>query len=83
MTFQEYEDLKARYDEVSRQVQESDDVISSIEKERDFYFTKLRKIEIICQDNEDEKKIDISKIFDVLYETEEGFAEPEEGEEET
>lgn len=83
MTFQEYEDLKARYDEVSRQVQESDDVISSIEKERDFYFTKLRKIEIICQDNEDEKKIDISKIFDVLYETEEGFAAPEEGEEET
>lgn len=51
-------------------MQESDEVISGIEKERDFYFTKLRKIEILCQDNEAEKKIDVSSVFNVLYETE-------------
>ncbi|KAI6182653.1 Eb1 [Aphelenchoides bicaudatus] len=78
---QEYESLKARFDEINRQLQESDDVINSIEKERDFYFTKLRKIEIICQDHETDAQIDIKKIFDVLYETEEGFEQPEDGDE--
>ncbi|KAI6178558.1 Microtubule-associated protein RP/EB family member 3 [Aphelenchoides besseyi] len=75
---QEYDDLKTRFDDVNRQLQESDEVIVGIEKERDFYFTKLRKIEILCQDIEQESKsIEIARILDVLYEVEEGFAPPE------
>jgi len=77
---QEYEDLKTRFEDVNRQLNESDEVISGIEKERDFYFTKLRKIEILCQDHEQEQSININKIFDILYETEEGFAPPEDDE---
>ncbi|KAF1586078.1 UNVERIFIED_CONTAM: Microtubule-associated protein RP/EB family member 3, partial [Eudyptes robustus] len=78
---QEYEDVKSKYEEALQQIRESDDIIAGIEKERDFYFTKLRKIEILCQDNETEVKITIDKIFEILYETEEGFAPPEEDEE--
>ncbi|CAD5206621.1 unnamed protein product [Bursaphelenchus okinawaensis] len=78
---QEYEDVKVKYEEAVHQIRESDDVIAGIEKERDFYFTKLRKIEILCQDNEAEVKIAVDKIFEILYETEDGFAPPEEDEE--
>ncbi|CAG5118894.1 unnamed protein product [Candidula unifasciata] len=50
-----------------------------LEKERDFYFNKLREIEVICQDNEGAPHI--KEIMDVLYATEEGFAPPEDEQE--
>ncbi|KAK7501084.1 hypothetical protein BaRGS_00007569 [Batillaria attramentaria] len=46
-----------------------------LEKERDFYFGKLRDIEVICQENEDSQLM--KNIMDILYATEEGFAPPE------
>lgn len=46
-----------------------------LEKERDFYFNKLREIEIICQDHD--ALGHVKEIMDVLYATEEGFAPPE------
>ncbi|XP_073991293.1 microtubule-associated protein RP/EB family member 1-like [Rhodnius prolixus] len=45
------------------------------EKERDFYFGKLRDIEDICQKYEGETPI-IQIILDVLYATAEGFEPP-------
>ena len=91
--------MKARFDEVSRSLIETEEAIagtfcvrtrasikqtlliikrfSGVEKERDFYFTKLRKIEILCQDNEQEARMDVAKVFEILYETEDGFAPPE------
>ena len=41
-----------------------------LEKERDFYFSKLREIEVLCQECEQEDIPVIKKIFDVLYATE-------------
>lgn len=46
-----------------------------LEKERDFYFNKLREIELICQENQGKETID--GIFEILYKTEYGFAQPE------
>ena len=44
--------------------------IDGLEKERDFYFGKLRDIELICQEGENDTSPVLSKIMDVLYATE-------------
>uniref|UniRef100_A0A1I7XHM6 Calponin-homology (CH) domain-containing protein n=1 Tax=Heterorhabditis bacteriophora TaxID=37862 RepID=A0A1I7XHM6_HETBA len=72
--------LKEQLDEATRQLAESDTVIASLEKERDFYFSKLRQIEVMCQDNESLGTVEVSRMLEVLYETEEGFAPPEDEE---
>lgn len=48
----------------------------ALEKERDFYFGKLRDIELLCQSNKTESTL-VSRIFEILYATEEGFASPD------
>ncbi|BCS22482.1 microtubule-binding protein BIM1 [Aspergillus puulaauensis] len=63
------------------------DAIGGLEKERDFYFAKLRDIELLLQnaveaDPELEKDDDslVKHIQGILYSTEEGFEIPAEGE---
>ncbi|KAL1269941.1 hypothetical protein QQF64_032230 [Cirrhinus molitorella] len=51
--------------------------IADMEKERDFYFGKLRNIELICQDKEGEGDPTLQRIVDILYATDEGFVIPE------
>ncbi|XP_078069160.1 microtubule-associated protein RP/EB family member 3-like isoform X2 [Mustelus asterias] len=51
--------------------------VDGLEKERDFYFSKLRDIELICQEHESENNPAIQRIVEILYATEEGFAPPE------
>ncbi|MCP9264622.1 hypothetical protein DINM_022740 [Dirofilaria immitis] len=65
--------LKRELEEVKEQVAEGDN-------ERDFYFSKLRQIEVICQDNEQIGTVDVARVLAILYETEEGFAPPDENE---
>ncbi|XP_073436807.1 microtubule-associated protein RP/EB family member 1 isoform X2 [Dendrobates tinctorius] len=52
--------------------------VEDLEKERDFYFGKLRNIELICQENEGESDPVLRKIVDILYATDEGFVIPDE-----
>lgn len=52
--------------------------LDGLEKERDFYFGKLRDIEVLCQEHESENLPVLKKILDILYETTDGFAPPEE-----
>ncbi|XP_031838448.1 microtubule-associated protein RP/EB family member 1 isoform X3 [Nomia melanderi] len=68
-----------KVEELSAQLMELKMSLEGLEKERDFYFGKLRDIEVMCQDcdNGDPPPI-IQKILEVLYATEEGFAPPEE-----
>uniref|UniRef100_A0A8C5MUZ1 Microtubule-associated protein RP/EB family member 1 n=1 Tax=Leptobrachium leishanense TaxID=445787 RepID=A0A8C5MUZ1_9ANUR len=51
--------------------------VEDLEKERDFYFGKLRNIELICQENEGESDPVLQKIIEILYATDEGFVIPE------
>lgn len=69
-----------KVDELSNQVAELKLTVDGLEKERDFYYGKLRDIEVMCQENEpgSEKSNLIERILDVLYATEEGFAVPDE-----
>uniref|UniRef100_A0A8C0VWD2 Microtubule-associated protein RP/EB family member 1 n=1 Tax=Castor canadensis TaxID=51338 RepID=A0A8C0VWD2_CASCN len=46
--------------------------VEDLEKERDFYFGKLRNIELICQENEGENDPVLPRIADSLYATGEG-----------
>ncbi|XP_011406598.1 PREDICTED: microtubule-associated protein RP/EB family member 1-like [Amphimedon queenslandica] len=68
--------------ELQDQIAEFEVNITSLETERDFYFEKLRKIEIICQENGELPVLE--SILAIMYETQEGFEQPEdeEGQEE-
>jgi len=53
--------------------------LEGLEKERDFYFSKLRDIEILCQEVDENGPGElVQKILDILYATEDGFAPPDE-----
>jgi len=72
--------LKAKLKEIEDlnvQVDEMKGHIELLEKERTFYYSKLRNIEILLQDTEDETGLK-QKILDILYQTDEGFEQPEE-----
>ncbi|KAM3433190.1 hypothetical protein MY4824_006113 [Beauveria thailandica] len=63
------------------------ETVVGLERERDFYFSKLRDIELLIQqaideDPEIDKQEDglVKQIQTILYSTEEGFEIPEEGE---
>ncbi|XP_052397745.1 microtubule-associated protein RP/EB family member 1-like isoform X1 [Carassius gibelio] len=51
--------------------------IQDMEKERDFYFGKLRNIELICQEKDGEGDPTLQRIVDILYATDEGFVIPD------
>ena len=74
------EDLQ-KFEELEARMSEMKITIDSLERERDFYYGKLRDIEVLCQSNDainDEKNLITDKILEILYATEEGFAVPDE-----
>ncbi|XP_060534051.1 microtubule-associated protein RP/EB family member 1 isoform X1 [Cylas formicarius] len=70
-------DLSGKIEDLTNQISEYKLTVEGLEKERDFYFGKLRDIEVMCQEAEENNPL-IQKILDVLYATEEGFASPDE-----
>lgn len=68
----------AQIEELSAQLLESKLTIEGLEKERDFYFSKLRDIEVLAQEYESQGGEFVQKALGVLYATEDGFAVPEE-----
>lgn len=54
--------------------------VEGLEKERDFYFDKLREIEVLLQSREDSNPL-IDSIFQILYHTTDEFVALEEGSE--
>ncbi|KZS93856.1 hypothetical protein SISNIDRAFT_427747 [Sistotremastrum niveocremeum HHB9708] len=68
------------------QIREMSGHLEGLEKERDFYFAKLRDIEILVgqsletfEDKEDPSAIQLLEIQKILYSTEEGFEVPDAG----
>ncbi|XP_041708224.1 microtubule-associated protein RP/EB family member 1 isoform X3 [Coregonus clupeaformis] len=66
--------------ELNQQMLDLKLTVEGLEKERDFYFSKLRDIELICQENETNASPTLSKIMDILYATEDGFVVAEDEE---
>jgi RP/EB family microtubule-associated protein len=67
-------------EEITAQLNDTKLNLEGLEKERDFYFGKLRDIEIFCQEQDGvEANPQLQKILEILYTTEDGFAAPEDG----
>lgn len=73
----EVADLKKALEESAKQVTELRLDMNGLEKERDFYFDKLREIELIVQDLEDNGKASevTAAIIKILYATADGFTQ--------
>lgn len=71
----EISDLKAANDKLAMEYSDLKMEMEGLEKERNFYFDKLRDIEMMLQDHEDRGKGDglTAAIFKILYATAEGF----------
>lgn len=70
----------AQIEELNSQILEKNLTIEGLEKERDFYFGKLRDIEVLAQEHEAVENDGpgfSQKVLGVLYATEDGFAVPE------
>jgi len=65
-------------EDLTSQLMEMRLTVTGLEKERDFYFGKLREIEMMCQEEDPESPLPTQKILDILYATEDGFAAPDE-----
>lgn len=63
-------ELLAQIEDLNAQLMESKLTIEGLEKERDFYFAKLRDIEVLGQEYEVEGGKMIERIQAVLYATE-------------
>ena len=79
------EDANAELDKANARIEETTVNIEGLERERDFYFGKLRDIEILAQEHEESGQLPdenvLKRILDILYATEEGFVAPEEEDE--
>ncbi|KAJ3179257.1 hypothetical protein HDU85_004948 [Gaertneriomyces sp. JEL0708] len=84
----ELENLQSEYQkmvaEMQQQVMEAKVAVDQVEKEREFYFAKLREIEVYVQSklesgpNDDVVSV-LNDVSQIMYKTEDGFEIPAEG----
>ncbi|XP_069777699.1 microtubule-associated protein RP/EB family member 2 isoform X1 [Narcine bancroftii] len=67
-------DAESHIAQLNEQVSSLKLALEGVEKERDFYFGKLREIELICQEHGQENIDLVQRLMDVLYATDEGIA---------
>ncbi|XP_023699157.1 microtubule-associated protein RP/EB family member 2 isoform X1 [Paramormyrops kingsleyae] len=71
-------ELETQVVQLNEQVNTLKHALEGVEKERDFYFGKLREIELLCQEQGQESAQFVDRLMEVLYSTEEqeGAADP-------
>ncbi|CAF1175268.1 unnamed protein product [Rotaria magnacalcarata] len=69
--------LQQEIDNLQDLIQQHAGQIAGLEKERDFYYQKLRDVEMICQEPDYESSPAVQKVLEILYATEDGFAQPD------
>ncbi|MGH0124180.1 UNVERIFIED_CONTAM: hypothetical protein FKN15_016591 [Acipenser sinensis] len=71
-------ELEAQVTQLSEQVNSLKAAIEGVEKERDFYFGKLREVELICQEQGQDSAHLVERLMEVLYaaDEQEGPGEP-------
>jgi len=57
--------------ELNEQIATLQGTVESLEKERDFYFGKLRAVEVLCQESETEENPLVQQVLQILYKTDE------------
>lgn len=45
--------------------------LEGVEKERDYYFSKLREVELLCQEHGDENAMFVDRLMEILYASDE------------
>ncbi|XP_069076224.1 microtubule-associated protein RP/EB family member 2 isoform X1 [Pleurodeles waltl] len=60
-------DLETQVTQLSDQVHSLKVALEGVEKERDFYFSKLREIELLCQEHGQETDDLVQRLMEVLY----------------
>lgn len=75
---------EAKVTEMTEENMELKLAVDGLERERDFYFGKLRDIEIMCQapDPDQAKEDFVAQVTKILYATEDDFVSPEDLEKE-
>ncbi|KAM9308689.1 microtubule-associated protein RP/EB family member 2 [Gastrophryne carolinensis] len=76
-------DLETQVAHLNDQVHSLKLALEGVEKERDFYFGKLREIELLCQEHGQEGDDFVQRLMEVLYSTDdqEGHSDQHEGDE--
>lgn len=74
-------ELEVQVIQLNEQVNTLKLALEGVEKERDFYFGKLREVEVLCQDQGEESAQFVERLMEVLYsaDDQEGAAELGEG----
>ncbi|XP_062932972.1 microtubule-associated protein RP/EB family member 2 isoform X6 [Cynocephalus volans] len=73
-------DLETQVIHLNEQVHSLKLALEGVEKERDFYFGKLREIELLCQEHGQENDDLVQRLMEVLYASEEHEGHTEEAE---
>eukprot|EP01134_Creolimax_fragrantissima_P006361 CFRG6361T1 len=61
---------------LKKEIQLQKESLLALERERDFYFNKLLTVEGLCQEDQDKENELITRILEILYETDDGFEKP-------
>eukprot|EP00003_Mantamonas_plastica_P026141 TRINITY_DN525_c0_g1_i1.p1 TRINITY_DN525_c0_g1~~TRINITY_DN525_c0_g1_i1.p1 ORF type:complete len:166 (+),score=68.25 TRINITY_DN525_c0_g1_i1:362-859(+) len=61
------QEANAKLEQLNTEVTELKLTVDMLERERDFYYNKLREVEILCQKHTDENNSVVAEIEQVLY----------------